>query len=103
MKNNSDSSAFAGDHPAKGGVGGRRKNDGTASADSARKFSADEPGEAQSESIWAKTGHKRYHGHGRGAPFGHIGVLMGGCSSEREISLKSGKGVLRRLKNTVVM
>lgn len=30
---------------------------------------------------------------------GHIGVLMGGCSSEREISLKSGKGVFTALKD----
>ena len=29
---------------------------------------------------------------------GHIGVLMGGCSSEREISLKSGKAVYKALK-----
>ena len=28
---------------------------------------------------------------------GHIGVLMGGCSSEREISLKSGKAVYNAL------
>ena len=30
---------------------------------------------------------------------GHIGVLMGGCSCEREISLKSGKAVFDALKN----
>src|SRR3989338_5079824 len=30
---------------------------------------------------------------------GAIGVLMGGCSSEREISLKSGKAVSQALKN----
>jgi len=30
--------------------------------------------------------------------FGRIGVLMGGCSSEREISLKSGKAVLHALE-----
>lgn len=30
---------------------------------------------------------------------GRIGVLMGGYSSERDISLKSGKGVLEALKN----
>ena len=29
---------------------------------------------------------------------GHIGILMGGCSSEREISLKSGKAVYNALK-----
>ncbi len=29
---------------------------------------------------------------------GRIGVLMGGCSSEREISLKSGKAVFKALK-----
>ncbi|MCX5680746.1 MAG: D-alanine--D-alanine ligase, partial [Candidatus Omnitrophica bacterium] len=27
----------------------------------------------------------------------HIGVLMGGCSSEREISIKSGTGALKAL------
>lgn len=32
--------------------------------------------------------------------FGHIGVLMGGYSSEREISLKSGQAVLEALKTT---
>jgi D-alanine-D-alanine ligase len=31
---------------------------------------------------------------------GRIGVLMGGCSSERAISLKSGKAVLQALTNT---
>lgn len=31
--------------------------------------------------------------------FGHIGVLMGGCSSEREISLKSGTAIYNALKN----
>ena len=30
---------------------------------------------------------------------GRIGVLMGGCSSEREISLKSGKAVYQALAN----
>lgn len=30
--------------------------------------------------------------------FGHIGVLMGGYSSEREISLKSGKAIFEALK-----
>jgi D-alanine-D-alanine ligase len=30
---------------------------------------------------------------------GRIGVVMGGCSSEREISLKSGKGVFAALTN----
>lgn len=30
---------------------------------------------------------------------GRVGVLMGGCSSEREISLKSGKAVLLALQN----
>lgn len=29
---------------------------------------------------------------------GHVGVLMGGCSSEREISLKSGKAVYEALQ-----
>ncbi len=32
--------------------------------------------------------------------FGHIGILMGGYSSEREISLKSGQAVLEALKKT---
>ena len=32
--------------------------------------------------------------------FGHIGVLMGGCSSEREISLKSGRAVFEALKQS---
>jgi D-alanine-D-alanine ligase len=31
-------------------------------------------------------------------PFGHVGVLMGGYSSEREISLKSGNAVFQALK-----
>ncbi|HOW34809.1 MAG TPA: D-alanine--D-alanine ligase [Candidatus Omnitrophota bacterium] len=31
--------------------------------------------------------------------FGHIGILMGGCSSEREISLKSGTAIYNALKN----
>jgi D-alanine-D-alanine ligase len=31
------------------------------------------------------------------ADLGHIGVLMGGCSSEREISLKSGKAIYTAL------
>ena len=30
--------------------------------------------------------------------FGHIGVVMGGCSSEREISLKSGRAIFEALK-----
>lgn len=34
--------------------------------------------------------------------FGRVGVLMGGPSSEREISLKSGKGVLQALKTAGV-
>jgi len=34
--------------------------------------------------------------------FGKVGVLMGGISSEREISLKSGKAVLDALKNAGV-
>ena len=32
-------------------------------------------------------------------PFGKVGVLMGGNSAEREISLRSGKGVLQALIN----
>ena len=32
--------------------------------------------------------------------FGHIGVLMGGYSSEREISLKSGKGIFEALQGS---
>ncbi|MDD5098044.1 MAG: D-alanine--D-alanine ligase, partial [Candidatus Omnitrophica bacterium] len=32
--------------------------------------------------------------------FGRVGVLMGGPSSEREISLKSGKAVLCALKDS---
>ena len=32
-------------------------------------------------------------------PFGHIGVLMGGFSSERDISLKSGHAVIRSLRD----
>ena len=31
---------------------------------------------------------------------GCIGVFMGGCSSEREISLKSGKAVFEALKQS---
>ena len=31
--------------------------------------------------------------------YGHVGVLMGGCSSEREISLKSGSAVYAALKD----
>ncbi|MDP2654032.1 MAG: D-alanine--D-alanine ligase [Candidatus Omnitrophota bacterium] len=31
---------------------------------------------------------------------GHVGVLMGGCSSERDISLKSGHGVAEALAST---
>ncbi len=31
---------------------------------------------------------------------GHIGVLMGGCSSEREISLRSGKAIFDALKQS---
>lgn len=33
------------------------------------------------------------------AEFGHVGVLMGGRSAEREVSLKSGSAVLQALKN----
>ena len=44
-----------------------------ATADSATKLSADEPGEAEHESILAKTGHlNRDHGLGRGAPFASV-------------------------------
>jgi len=88
------SSAFAGDHGlARGGqsspniftfgyawsVEAKRESNlaktemrksSAATADSATKLSADEPGEAEHESISAKTGHlNRDHGFSRGAPY----------------------------------
>ena len=35
----------------------------------------------------------------RGADFGKVGVLFGGRSAEREISLMSGAGVLQALQS----